>query len=467
MPTPTTQDRGLRIACDRCYRLKERCVRASPTSSCGRCSRLDQSCLTIRSPRPNGRQRLHRGRSLSQKIPNQSRHIAAGSWLQKAQDLNVDEKQLLIFFLSDDQNLQFPVVSPRYQGAEKDAFSNALLDAWSPLKDAYLAYASRSTPPSLDKNSPLRYLAAAMAALRTLPITSPKDAELCLTLGFTLALSVYGAVGVGVSAICRYCLNATQPFLSPTTINPSTSSRISVLVLLETMDCLVFRRTPTLCLQPHAPHGIDRHLGLCVPLLPYYHDICVISNSLATTTDAAHVALLHQQLEEIQMCIEKWQPLENHDQEAGFPHSFSGVEVLLLLAQARVYRLAALLFIHRLRHRFGSQDSRATTLSREIILELSLTSRIENRSVSFVALPFIVAAVEVCGAAEREEVLRSVDMYVDQLTPIVQKVTKTFLARVWHERDTHPNCSWFESVHKPCVLLDSIDATFAGHSFTI
>jgi hypothetical protein len=53
-----------------------------------------------------------------------------------------------------------------------------------------------------------------------------------------------------------------------------------------------------------------------------------------------------------------------------------------------------------------------------------------------------------------------VDEYVDQFMPVVQKVTKVFLSRVWHERDTQTTSSWFDSVHKPCVILDSVEASF-------
>ena len=463
--------RNARSACDRCYQLKERCDRASSTSPCERCSRLDQPCLTVRPVRPIGRCRTRlRSNNASKSARSGNRAQCKHPidvWLQKVPNLSLEEKELLMLLLGDSKNLQYPVISPRFQHAEQQSFSGPLPAAWPVLKDAYLAYASvlKSLQTGLevgtDDASKLRHASAAMVALRSLPITNPKEAELCLTLGFALALSVYGTIGVGVSDICHYCLSVTRPFIEAAAIDPEMEHRVSVLVLLETMECMVHRRKPTLRMQPRAPTVVDRHLGLCLPLLPEYHDLCVISHSLVNSADAACLGALHQQLDGIQARVQKWQP----SQPEGFIRDFSTAEVLHLLAQARVYRLAALLVVHRLRHRFGEEDSQADIWSREVMLELELAQRISGHPVRFVALPFIVAAVEVKDPAERVKVLENVDQYVDQLTPVVQKATRTFFTRVWYERDTVADCSWFDSVHKPCVVLNSIGATFSGHVF--
>ena len=379
------------------------------------------------------------------------------SWLRETPDLSLEEKELLMFLLGDSQTLQYFVVSPRFKEAEKMSFAGPLPAAWPILKHAYLAYAGvlKSLHPSCATEAgnhfSLRHVASAMITLRSLPITKSEDAELCLTLGFALALTVYAAIGVGVSDICHYCLSITRPYIETAAVNPETEPRISFLVLLETMECIVYRRKPTLRMQPRAPMGVDRYLGLCLPLLPYYYDLCTISHSLVNCTDASPVGL-QRQLEEIQAHVDKWQP--SHPE--GFIHEFSTTEVVQLLAQARVYRLAALLIIHRLQHKFGHKDSQADIWSREVMMELELARRISNQPARFVTLPFIIAAVEIRDPAERNKAVRNVDAYVDQFTPVVRKATKTFFSRVWHERDEHRNFSWFDSIHKPCVVMDSI-----------
>lgn len=375
--------------------------------------------------------------------------------------LGLDEKELLMFLLGP-KTLQYYVVSPSFEDAEQRALMRPLPAALPVLKDAYLAYASvlklfryGSAAQKADEAANLRRASAAMLTLRTLPITSLEDAALCLALGTVLAVYVYAAIGVGVSDICHYCLSTTQPFFETATLDPETEPRLILLVLLETMECMVHRRKPTLRIQSRAANIVDRRLGLCVPLLPYYHDLCVISHSLANATDAKLVTRIQQQLDKIHAFVEAWQPCPPEQ----FVQQFSSAEVVHLLAQARIYRLAALLMAHRLRHAFGEEDGQADMWSREVIRELELTCQITSRPVRFVTLPFIIAAVELRDPVARIKAVQDLNDYVDKFTPVVQEASKVFLWRVWHERDVKKNFSWFDSVHKPCVVLESIEAS--------
>jgi hypothetical protein len=228
----------------------------------------------------------------------------------------------------------------------------------------------------------------------------------------------------------------------------------SFLVLLETMDCLVYRRKPTRTIQIPA-FVVDRRLGLCLPLLPYYHDLCVISNSLLNTTDVSILARLQKQLDGIHAVVESWQP--SHSDQ--LVEQFDSADIVNLLAQAKVYRLGALLVGHRLRFPFGCEDVQAEIWSKEAMMEFEMAKRVTKRSLRFVTLPFIVAAVEVRDKSLRFKTLQRVDDYVDHYAPFLRKATKTFLSRVWHERDLNLTSRWFDSIHKPCPVIDSIDAT--------
>lgn len=139
-------------------------------------------------------------------------------------------------------------------------------------------------------------------------------------------------------------------------------------------------------------------------------------------------------------------------------HEFSSVEVVHLLAQARVYRLAALLMAHRLQHHFGHEnaDAQADIWSREIMMELEMARRVTQQPIRFVTLPFIVAAIEIRDPVARIKADENVDEYVDRFMPVVQEATRTFLSRIWRERDVGAISSWFDSVHKPCVTLDAL-----------
>jgi len=473
MATPRARTRRLGSACDRCYELKERCERLSVTSACARCDRLNQICLTVRPVRPAGRRPQHRERTGSRTTSSQSGSGSSGalsprdvgSWLRDMTDLTPDERDLLVFLLSQPQALQYYVVGPSFVDAEQRSFATLLPAALPVLKDAYLAYAGvlKSLHPEggseanededADKN--LRHASSAMVTLRTLPIGTAEDAALCLTLGVALASFVYAAIGVGVSDICHYCLSTTRRFTETGMLDSESEPQMTFLVLLETMDCMVNRRKPTIRMLSRTSNIVDRRLGLCLPLLPYYHDLCDISHSLINTTDTQLISLLQQQLDIVQTFVDAWQPYPPPD----FLQEFQSGEVVHLLTQARVYRLAALLMVHRLRHRFGEEDSQADIWSREVMTELELAQQITQKPVRFVTLPFIISAVEIRDPVARSRALRNVDEYVDRFTPVVQQATKVFLARVWQERDCQTTRSWFDSVHKPCVVLDSIGAS--------
>jgi hypothetical protein len=164
------------------------------------------------------------------------------------------------------------------------------------------------------------------------------------------------------------------------------------------------------------------------------------------------LARLQKQIDDIQSIVEPWQP-SNLDQ---LVEKFDSAEILHLLAQAKVYRLGALLVGHRLRYPFGQGDSQAEIWSKEVIMELEMAHQVTKRPIRFVTLPFIIAAVEVRDKDLRSKTLERVDNCVDQIAPFVQNATKIFLSRVWSERDLNLTSRWFDSIHKPCHVLDSV-----------
>lgn len=469
MPAPSAQSRKNGTACDRCYELNERCARASNTVSCTRCKRLELDCTSIRPVRRAGRRPRHWQNKFLSATPssqtnstsNQSPDV--GAWLIDVPGLNLEEKYLLMMLLTRPEHLEFYPVSPSFQAAEQRSLAAALPAALPILKHAYLAYAGAlkllqpGTATEAEKSASLRYASSAMNTLRSLDVSSAQDAAVCLTLGASLALVVYSVVGVGVADICHYCLNTTNPFLGMWTrdVDPNIIPWQSVLVLLETMECLVYRRKPTLRVWIGALESVDRHLGLCLPLLPFYYDLCDTSHLQANTTDTSYLAHLQKKLEGTRTAIQAWQP----SQPDGFINRFETAEAVNLLAQARVYRLAGLLVSHRLRYVFEDQDSQADIWSKEIMMELELAHRISKTRIRCVTLPFIVAAVEIQETGKRIEALQNVDEYVDKFTPILQKATVKFLSRVWRERDLQETKCWFDSIHKPCAVLHAIDST--------
>ncbi|PSN62189.1 hypothetical protein BS50DRAFT_650689 [Corynespora cassiicola Philippines] len=451
-------------ACDRCYQLKERCQRVPNTSSCERCQRLSQVCSTVRPVRPTCRRTNRREKrasnlsSLSSSGMDSMHHV--GLWLQETPDLSSEEKELLAYLLSDSQILHYSVISPRFKDAEQQSFLGLLPAAWPILKDAYLAYAGvlKSLHPENtakeSNDSHLRRVTSAMMALRNLPITTAQDAELCLNMGFALAATIHTSIGTGLSTICHHCLTTTRPFIESAALPPKTSPKLTFLVLMETMDCLVTRSIPTLRLPPPTPGLIDPHLGLALPLLSAYHDLCTLSATLASAPSAAHIPALTSQLATLHAVAQSWTP----DPPKDFLAVCTPAEAILLLAQARAYRIALLLLIHRLQHPFGgARDVQADVWAREVLGELEVAHKVAGAPVRCVELPFLIAAVEVRGRRERERVKGWVGVYVNGGMGAVREAGERFLEGVWEERDRRGEGGmWLEWVHTPCVVLETL-----------
>ncbi|KAH8655091.1 hypothetical protein BGZ60DRAFT_385781 [Tricladium varicosporioides] len=470
MEVSVTRNPKLRTACDRCYELKERCERATASAPCVRCERLSFVCLTVRPVRPVGR-RAHYGKDFASRMTSGKRRkleqyqLSIDACLDALADLQPKDKELLLFFLSQPESLDHFVVCSSFQAEQQHSLVTQLPATPLLLKDAYLACAimlkqlQSGSVTGVDTSACIGYISKAMSALRSLPVLRPQDTVLCHTLGSLLAFSIYSAIGVGVPDICRYCLSTTNPFVGTAMPDAHKDPWQSFLVVLEIMDCLVYRRKPTRTILVPT-FVVDRRLGLCLPLLPYYHDLCVISNSLLNTTDVGILARLQKQLDGIHTVVESWQP--SHSDQ--LIEQFNSADIVNLLAQAKVYRLGALLVGHRLRFPFGCEDAQAEIWSKEAMMEFELAKRVTKRSLRFVTLPFIVAAVEVRDASLRFSTLQRVDDYVDHYAPFMQKATKIFLSRVWHERDLNLTSRWFDSIHKPCPVIDAIDATCFGIS---
>ncbi|KAI0976956.1 hypothetical protein F4678DRAFT_129943 [Xylaria arbuscula] len=447
---------ALRTACDRCYELKARCERGSTATSCARCRRLGFACSSVRPVRPAGRRPQKRTISVSN---GPSRESPIGTWLENVPDLLPGERDLLLFLLGRPENIDCYVICPRFQVAAQQSLAAQLLTALPVVKDAFLACASalKRLDPALpgDADDSVRHASSAMKQLRSFPIANSRDAVVCLALGAALALSVYSTIGLGMADICHYCLTVTSPFVEKRASDGDADSWHGILVLLEIMECLCYRRKPTLRIQPRNADHVDRQLGLCSPVLRYYYDLCVISHSIVNIADNSSLVHLHQQLEGISASVETWIPSHANS----LIDQFESSEIVILLAQAKAYRLGALLISHRLRHAFGEHDHQADIWSKELLMELEMARRVTKRPIRYVTLPFLVAALEIKNSSARNKALQGTSHFVDHFSLVVQEAARTFLGRIWHERDSQILHSWFDSVHKPCPIMQSLDVT--------
>lgn len=462
MTTPTQNMEPARRACDRCYELKARCQLAPSSAQCARCERLGLTCSTARPIRAAGR-KVQRRKLPGSAKPSKEQPEDIAAWLNEVPGLLPEERDLLIFLLGQPANLDCYVVCPSFRAAALRGLVAQVSTALPTVKDAYLAFAialkQLNSSPAMDTGEIVRHASSAMATLRSLPVCNQQDAALCLTLGAAVALSMRSTIGMGVAEICRYCLTTTMPFMEkPLVSDEHSKSWRGFMMLLETMDCLVHRQKPAARLPTGASEGVDRHLGLSSPLMPYYYDLCVISHSLTSTTDTDVLALLHKQLDGIHASVEEWRP----SLAGSFAGQFESAEIVNLLAQARVYRLGALLVSHRLRYVFGDQDSPAEIWSKEILMELEIARQVTQRPIRCVTLPFMIAAVELRDPSARDKAIESIDDYVDDCSPVVRGAAGDFLRRVWRERDLRITSCWLDSIHKPCPVIHSIETACAA-----
>ncbi|KAM6481814.1 hypothetical protein HDV62DRAFT_363267 [Trichoderma sp. SZMC 28011] len=468
MATFKRKGQNSRTACDRCYELKERCARSAIGLACARCDRLRLVCSIVRPIRPAGRRPNNWNNSVNATTSSESsiygtnkeHQMDIDSWFHNGISVDSGERQLLRFLLSEPKNFGHHLVSPTFEPTEHGSLVALLPTAMPFFKDALLSYASglkfAQTSVAADTyvNASHRYASSAIETLRSLNVTNVQEAIVCLTLGKVLVLAVYSLIGVGAAEICQYCLNVTTAFTNVAiSWDQDLASQHSFLILMETMDCLVHCRKPAQRFPPRQMGSIDRHLGLCLSLLPCYYDLCVISHSMVDNTETASLVYLYRKLDEVRVAVETWQPPPLGD----ITYQVKTVDMVNLLAQARVYRLAALLIIHRLQYPFGQQDCQANIWSNEIMKEFELADWATKQTTRCVTMPYIVAAIEIQDFGSRLKALENVDKYVDKFTPTVQRAARRFLSRIWLERDNKITYYWFQSVSKPCPILQSFE----------
>ncbi|KAJ5601002.1 hypothetical protein N7510_010536 [Penicillium lagena] len=97
----------------------------------------------------------------------------------------------------------------------------------------------------------------------------------------------------------------------------------------------------------------------------------------------------------------KWQPLT----PANFPNRFTQPEVTIMLAQARILRLSALLIIHRLRHPFVQCDREAIQMSKSILEEFGVVIKSTGRSIPCTGVACQAACFKLIDLEERRAVL--------------------------------------------------------------
>lgn len=145
-----------------------------------------------------------------------------------------------------------------------------------------------------------------------------------------------------------------------------------------------------------------------------------------------------ERLDTIQDSLEKWQPSSPPD----FIERFTQPEIVAMLAQAKILRLAALIIVHRLRYPYGQRDKEALQISSAITAEIDMVLKSTGRSIPCTAIAYMVACFEITGTEARAAVADKIHEVVTFSRQSQLQVMRT-LSLAWDARDGRNQIYWF------------------------
>ncbi|KAJ5632091.1 hypothetical protein N7490_008430 [Penicillium lividum] len=485
-------------ACNRCHSAKEKCTFNGTDQQCTRCRRLKIPCsISRRSGRigrrpsakafPHGQMQVwsvetreQRGDSeLSSRQATSSRAPSrgsdSGSQSDAIEELGTPNNNYNIVMQSPERLLacpkklqttadalqtvmdveQFSVIhTPFMMGAsfipEAQRTVYHILSLSGPtLTEGYLAFLGLMTQHQkslvLRPQQPdMRKAAKGLQRLRDVNIQNDYDAACTLFLGQTMYLfNVLSAPYSNTAhSIIRSALLSTKPWFPRLVRLPIMDTIIMSPMLIDTVECLAHREIPIIRFPDAGRVIIDRYAGICATLLPHLYDICECSHLFKKNMldDSPTYAGFYEQLTAIEERIQEWvppTPPELYD-------NFAQHEVLAMVTQANVYRLAGLLIIHRHRYPLGVEDDKARVLAESIFCTMEMFSESAAKKATGLPMvfPITMAMLEIEGPGEA---------LLDKLSSFtVQAISasrlKGFVKQIRTARETGYEGVWFELV---------------------
>ncbi|KAF7555399.1 hypothetical protein G7Z17_g2251 [Cylindrodendrum hubeiense] len=454
-------------ACDRCHALKERCQWPQGPRECIRCCRLGFECESLRPLKKAGRPpraELQRRAILTSRACGDARNErGVGSLdmrnfssvlrpsvarsLSEFSDLSGEDQHLIQQVMFDDDAMNTFVLGPSFWEVHRGHLISHFLVSKHSLKDAYLALAhcwtGAADSPGEDKAKTDAYhlhASSALMRLRQFQVHNSHGVSECLLLaGLIVSFANRSSVS-DVSTVCNQALSLVKPsYESGSDFGPEELVFLTCLIIPELIHCLLHGTIPTLRFRPAlaSKPTVDRYLGLCAPLLPYFYDLCELGNALSYA-DEDDVCQVLEALDPVESAVLSWQP----QMPVGFCSDFTTLEVTHILCQAQVMRLAALLIIHRLRFPFGTNDKPAQIMAACILTQLEMTYSATKKAVVSVILPVLAAYLNIDDEAERDKwYLRIPDIigYSPPLAAYYQSLISSF----WTTRDVLESIAWY------------------------
>ncbi|KAJ6788750.1 hypothetical protein PWT90_08536 [Aphanocladium album] len=452
-------------SCDRCYSIKERCIRAPNSASCDRCARLNHECVRNRAPKRPGRRPKNSSSEATPKQNGSSRarplnispKLDASSMLEQVvtelQLSAIEANCLRRSLLRDDFVEQF-VIGPSFGRIHGDYMVKQLHGSPSILGHAFVASSMswgeetditspESGSPGTDSGYFQKMYHHATEALSILRSFQPSNAhEMCvgLVLGVTILTFTLKLRVADARAVCRQALGIAEPIYAAedllSKLSPGDISLMSCLVLTDVAENLMFCDRPTLRFT-HAPGRdyIDRYMGISCTLLPLLYDAAELSYNLKVEARKLgdHAAAMvqfddvHRTLEEQ---VRQWMP----GGPAGFKEGqVTSTELAHMLCQAEALRNSIRLILHRLRYGFSSQDETAEAIASHILTSTKMTALSTGSVPRCIDFPLIVACLELDKESERAEYLTSLSPISSYSNPFHRR-TRALCDAAWAAR---------------------------------
>ncbi|KAF2792249.1 hypothetical protein K505DRAFT_376166 [Melanomma pulvis-pyrius CBS 109.77] len=248
------------------------------------------------------------------------------------------------------------------------------------------------------------------------------------------------------------------------TLSPTAKYMIRALAREDIIMALVRQKRPliqtSVWLDKECGTSADRFMGSTMTLMPLIEEVCVLAEDLQqfhctrrTSMDAQYLSmydlvednvaspsLLQSRAASLRARISAWHP--------PLIPAFSGPASRKFLLHASMYRLGALLYLHRLLHPHGSskhQDDQALIIAYDIFAHLSTEAR-DNRLALF---PIFLATCEFEKEEDRSMGVQVFDEIYGSRNTFSTLVTKNFvLNRVWGARDEGRDWGWMGLVER-------------------
>ncbi|KAK3900794.1 hypothetical protein C8A05DRAFT_16939 [Staphylotrichum tortipilum] len=211
------------------------------------------------------------------------------------------------------------------------------------------------------------------------------------------------------------------------------------LVWMDVWNCLARREVPV-CKLVGWGDGVDRYIGRCWGLLGMVFEVCLVGWRMGRGERGGEVMGKLRVVEEM---VRRW---ETRGTGQVAPPDMEGV----IEAQARIYKTATLLVIHRLRYGLGTQDEEARRMAQTILEEIKAVyldcdgKAQESKADYRLGLPLFMAGMEGEDHGERIRVLDLVPRVVcEEIYPDVCEGLRQALIFAWEACDGPSHLHWF------------------------